>query len=78
MNKISFPLKPQMKGPEVGDLHKALTALEYDIADPEQTAHRFGATTRETVAAFQKMGGRAGLELCIRESVLTNTTEKGT
>ena len=33
MNKITFPLKLQMKGLKVADLHVALQTLGYVIAD---------------------------------------------
>ena len=35
MKKIIFPLKPQMKRPEVGDLQQALILLGSQIAEPE-------------------------------------------
>ena len=53
MNKISFPLKLQMKGTKVGDLHTALQLLGYEIADAEKSAKRFGATTRLALLDFQ-------------------------
>jgi hypothetical protein len=53
MNKISFPLKLQMKGTKVGDLHTALQLLGYVIADAEKSAKRFGATTRQALLDFE-------------------------
>ncbi len=60
MNKIVFPLKSQMKGTEVGDLHQALIALGFQIAAKEQKEQRFGTATRKSVLAFQE---KHGLEL---------------
>ena len=53
MNRITFPLTPQMKRPEVAQLHEALTFLGATIADTEKTAQRYGASTRAAVTKFQ-------------------------
>ncbi|MEI6268261.1 MAG: neuraminidase-like domain-containing protein [Methylococcaceae bacterium] len=57
MNKITFPLKLQMKGSKVGDLHAALQSLGYLLADAEKSAKRFGATTRQALLDFQSKHG---------------------
>jgi hypothetical protein len=70
MNRITFPLKPQMKGPEVGDLQRALQLfLERGfILHDDEGARRtrsaalqrelarntYGAATRQLVGIFQK------------------------
>ncbi len=59
MNKITFPLKLQMKGTKVGDLHAALQSLGYLFADAEKSAKRFGATTRQALLDFQSKHGLA-------------------
>lgn len=59
MNKITFPLKLQMKGPKVADLHVALQTLGYVIADAEKSTSRFGATTRQALLDFQSKHGLA-------------------
>ena len=53
MQRITFPLKLQMKGRVVSDLHQALALFELTIADAEKTAQRFGASTRTAVMTFQ-------------------------
>ncbi|HEU5090541.1 MAG TPA: peptidoglycan-binding domain-containing protein, partial [Roseiflexaceae bacterium] len=53
MNRIEFPLKPQMKRPTVGDLHAALGLLGYTILDAEQSVQRFGKSTRDAVRKLQ-------------------------
>src|SRR6186713_3049418 len=53
MTTITFPLKLQMKRPEVAHLHEALAFLGFTIADAEKTAQRFGASTRTAVMMFQ-------------------------
>ena len=55
MQRIVFPLEPQMQGPSVADLQEALTLLGATITDTEKTAQRCGATTRQTVTCS---GGR--------------------
>lgn len=60
MTSITFPLKLQMKGPTVGDLHVGLQALGYLISDAEKSDSRFGATTRQALLEFQS---KHGLEL---------------
>jgi hypothetical protein len=54
LNDVTFPLAPQMKSPQVADLHAALIHLRFKIAAAEQTAQRYGATTRAAVLQFQK------------------------
>ena len=53
MNKVTFPLKLQMKRPEVADLQDALVHLGFSIRDSEKASQRFGASTRAAVRAFQ-------------------------
>lgn len=53
MNEITFPLKLQMKSPEVANLHEALAFLGLTIADGEKTNQRYGASTRTAVTKFQ-------------------------
>ena len=59
MTTITFPLKLQMKGPKVADLHAALQSLGYVIADAEKSTRRFGATTRQALLDFQSKHGLA-------------------
>jgi peptidoglycan hydrolase-like protein with peptidoglycan-binding domain len=59
MNKITFPLKLQIKGPKVGDLHAGLQSLGYVIADAEKSISRFGASTRQALLDFQSKHGLA-------------------
>ena len=59
MNKITFSLKLQMKGPKVGDLHAGLQSLGYVIADAEKSISRFGASTRQALLDFQSKHGLA-------------------
>jgi hypothetical protein len=40
MNKIIFPLKLQMKRPEMGNLHEALALIGYQIEADEKTNQR--------------------------------------
>jgi len=54
MNKIIFPLKLQMKRPEVGNLHEALARIGYQIEAAEKANQHFGASTRQAVLNFQK------------------------
>jgi len=53
MKPITFPLKLQVKRPEVGDLQQALILLGSQIAEAEIANQRFGASTRAAVLAFQ-------------------------
>jgi receptor-binding and translocation channel-forming TcA subunit of Tc toxin/ABC toxin-like protein/neuraminidase-like protein/putative peptidoglycan binding protein len=53
MNKITFPLKPQMTSAEVVDLHQALALLGLEISDMENGARRYGPTTRMAVRKLQ-------------------------
>ena len=53
MNKVTFPLKPQMKRPEVAHLHAALAFLGFTIAKSDKTNKRYGASTRKAVIQFQ-------------------------
>ena len=53
MQPVIFPLKLQMKRPEVGNLHQALSVLGFTIAGPEKKNQRFGASTRAAVRQFQ-------------------------
>lgn len=53
MKPIIFPLKLQMKRPEVGDLQQALILLGSQIAEAELANQRYGASTRAAVLAFQ-------------------------
>lgn len=71
MNNVTFPLKPQMKGPEVADLQDALLQLlersallgedegaRRELAAAlkrEREAETFGDATRKLVGIFQKM-----------------------
>jgi peptidoglycan hydrolase-like protein with peptidoglycan-binding domain len=57
MNRIIFPLKLQMKSPEVRDLQRVLSGLGHEIAESEEAEQRFGAATRKAVVAFQKEHG---------------------
>src|SRR5882672_3416062 len=70
MNKITFPLKPQTKGPEVADLQDALRQLlersavlrdnegtRQELAkalQKERETQSFGDATRKLVSIFQK------------------------
>lgn len=70
MNNVTFPLKPQMKGPDVADLQEALRQLlersavlrdderaRRELAVALQREHEtqaFGDATRKLVALFQK------------------------
>ena len=53
MNRVVSRLGMRMQGPRITDLHDALAALGFLIADGERSARRFGATTRAAVARFQ-------------------------
>ena len=53
MNRIAFPLKLQMKSPEVAHLHEALVFLGLTITEAETTNQRYGATTRAAVLQLQ-------------------------
>jgi hypothetical protein len=53
MNKITFPLRLQIKGPEVADLQAALALLGSSIAKAEKTNQHFGPTTQAAVSEFQ-------------------------
>lgn len=53
MNRITYPLKPQMKRPTVGDLQAALQLLGYTINEAERSAGRYGAATRDMVRKLQ-------------------------
>lgn len=53
MKPVIFPLKLQMKRAEVGDLHQALSALGFSIANTEKKNRRFGASTGAAVREFQ-------------------------
>lgn len=53
MNKIVFPLKRDMKSPEVGDLHDAIGLLGLDVAEAETSHQGFGPTTEAAVRKFQ-------------------------
>jgi len=53
MNKITFPLKLQMKRPEVGDLQRALVFLGLEVSTAETDNQRFGASTRVAVRQLQ-------------------------
>jgi hypothetical protein len=44
MDKITFPLKLQMKRPEVGNLYEALVLTGYQIETSEKANQRFGAS----------------------------------
>lgn len=57
MPKIVAPLKLQMKRPAVADLHRALAARGFPVGAAEAAAGRFGATTRQAVAAYQARHG---------------------
>ena len=54
MNKIIFPLKPQAKGSEVSDLHRALEFLGLSISANEKNKCVFGDATRKAVRKFQR------------------------
>jgi len=53
MNKITFPLKPQMTSAEVVDLHQALTLLGLEISGRENADRRYGPSTRTGVRKLQ-------------------------
>ena len=53
MKKVAFPLRLQMKRPEVADLHQALALAGFEVADTEVAGQRFGASTREAVRKLQ-------------------------
>ena len=53
MNRITFPLKLQMKRPEVAHLQAGLAFLGFSIAKSDKTNQRFGASTRKAVMQFQ-------------------------
>ncbi len=53
MNKINFPRKLQMKRAEVGNLHRALTLIGFEVAAAEKDSQRFGTSTREAVRKLQ-------------------------
>jgi hypothetical protein len=53
MKTIVFPLKPQMKRREVGDLHKALALMGLEVTVSERKSRNFGASTREAVRKLQ-------------------------
>ena len=53
MNEIVYPLMPRMRNNGVAELQRALTALDYAIAETEIGNRRFGRTTRAAVAGFQ-------------------------
>ncbi len=57
MNEIVFPLKLQMEGVEVGDLHQALIALGFEIAAKERKEQYFDPVTGTSVLAFQEKHG---------------------
>lgn len=51
---ISFPIVLLNKGEQVANLQDALRFLEFEIADKEVEQSRFGKTTRQSVALFQR------------------------
>jgi uncharacterized protein DUF3574/putative peptidoglycan binding protein len=53
MNKITFPLKPQMTNAEVVDLQQALALLGLEVSDRENANHHYGPTTRAAVRKLQ-------------------------
>ena len=57
MKEIIFPLKPQMKRPEVSHLQQGLILLGSQIAEPETANQRYGASTRAAVRQFQTAQG---------------------
>ena len=57
MKKITFPLKLNMKGPEVTVLHTALAVLAFEISKKELDSNHFGDTTRKAVMVFQDKHG---------------------
>lgn len=57
MPAIVHPLKLHMKRPAVADLHLALTACGFTVGADEAAACRFGASTRQAVAAYQAQHG---------------------
>src|SRR5687768_18608668 len=73
MNKITFPLKPRMKGSKVEDLHAALQVfldrallLRDDEEAPQKlfpgletdrAKNTYGSTTRELVSIYQEEQG---------------------
>jgi hypothetical protein len=57
MPTIVHPLKLHMKRPAVADLHRALAACGFPVGAAEAAASRFGATTRQAVAAYQERHG---------------------
>lgn len=54
MNRISFPLKLQMKNDSVKLLHERFSLFGFDIDRKETAGKRFGASTQKAVVAFQK------------------------
>ncbi|WP_326541471.1 neuraminidase-like domain-containing protein [Pseudorhodoferax sp.] len=57
MPKVVTPLKLHMKRPAVADLQRALAARGFPVGAAEAAAGRFGATTRQAVAAYQARHG---------------------
>jgi hypothetical protein len=57
MNKVSSDLRVNMRGEEVATLHQALQALGLAVDPEDAEARRFGRSTRDAVAEFQKARG---------------------
>ena len=54
MNRITFPLKLQMRRTQVADLNQALVLLGLLITDADKDSQYFGKSTQEAVRRFQE------------------------
>ena len=80
MNKVTFPLKLQIKGPEVANLQEALGFLGFTIAESEATNQRYGASTRAAVKQFQfaqKMPETGEIDEATAKAINTELADNG-
>jgi len=54
MNRITFPLRFRMKGPQVANLREGLEALGFHVAGAERENQFYGGGTVKVVRDFQK------------------------
>lgn len=54
---IISPIQPLAQGQAVADLQRGLVLLQFELAESEAKARRFGHTTRAAVKAFQSQQG---------------------
>ncbi|MGB4069894.1 MAG: neuraminidase-like domain-containing protein [Nitrospira sp.] len=80
MQPVNFPLKLQMKRPEVGDLHQALSTLGFAIAAAEKKNQRFGVSTRAAAREFQaahKLRQTGAVDQATAKAINQELTDRG-